>query len=438
MYSRLLLAALACLWLVAAEFPGFRARTRGGLRVNHRAAALVLPSAWGAEPASPEVVDAARLSRALRKVCGQMPPGRAEQYAAWIVEQGQKHGEDPFLLAALGYRMSRCDPGARSAEGIGLTGLALDMYRENVRGRWLRYPVPEGGLMAERSKELSVGFMEQTLLTAQGNLEWAAALLAMWREQHALIDQHFPQQPHRHYVSHFVWGDRVKSARAEDRVFTDRRRLLAHYGVALPSPTRNALGVTWGAPLEGGPRVVSSKPGADRDGGLRAHRGVDIEASFGEPVLALADGVVAFAGVDLPGLGHNASMPPAAIARVPRKRLGHGGRYVCVTHREAYGDALWLRSCAMHLEEVLVRTGQRVLRGDAIGTVGRTGMKRSAPHLHLEIKTDKVLYDARDVLGPMLLGDPPADTRKRRRARRIFPPLASVDQSEMHTSNASR
>jgi murein DD-endopeptidase MepM/ murein hydrolase activator NlpD len=436
MSSRLLLAALACFLLLGADFPELRARKRGGLKVNHRSAALIAPTAWGAEPERPAVVDPAKLAHALKKVCGFMPPGRAERYAGLLLESSARHGEDPFLLAALGYRMSRCDPDSR-AEGLGLTGIAPDMYRDNVRGRSLRYPVPESGLVAERRKELSVGFMEKTLLTAEGNLEWAAALLAMWREQHALVDGHFPQAPHRHYVSHFVWGDRVQSARAEDRVFLDRRRLLAHYGVSLPQPTRKALGVVWGAPLEGGPRVVSSKPGADRDGGLRAHRGVDIEATFGEPVFALADGVVSFAGVDLPGLAHSRSLSPEAIGRVSRRRLGHGGRYVCITHLEAHGDAAWLRSCSMHLETVLVRTGQRVSRGELLGTVGRTGMKSSAPHLHLEIKTDKALYDARDVLGSMLLGDPPADTRRRRqKSRRLYPPLATVPvQVEMQGSN---
>ena len=51
------------------------------------------------------------------------------------------------------------------------------------------------------------------------------------------------------------------------------------------------------------PRVISSKPGADRDRGLRMHRGVDVDAAMHEPVLAMADGVVSFAGVDLPGRG---------------------------------------------------------------------------------------------------------------------------------------
>src|SRR5262245_56049522 len=118
MSSRLFLAVLACLLLVGADFPAFRARKRGGLTVNHRSAALVAPSSWAKEPDSPAVVDPAKLARALRKVCGQMPPGRAERYADFILASSARHGEDPFLLAALAYRMSRCDPESH-AEGTG-------------------------------------------------------------------------------------------------------------------------------------------------------------------------------------------------------------------------------------------------------------------------------------------------------------------------------
>ena len=55
------------------------------------------------------------------------------------------------------------------------------------------------------------------------------------------------------------------------------------------------------SPLEGAPRLGTSGLGVDRDGGERSHRGVDIDATVGEPVRAVADGVVQFAGVDMTG-----------------------------------------------------------------------------------------------------------------------------------------
>jgi murein DD-endopeptidase MepM/ murein hydrolase activator NlpD len=413
--SRSLVAVLCLLLFAFADAPSWRARRRAGVQHNRRAAELVPIDAWDREPEAPASVDRAAFAAALRQVCGPLPKERAERYTDFILDSASRHEEDPFLLAAIMVRMSRCVPDARTVEGVGLTAIQPRMYLHNVRGRKLAYPVLRGGAWEERLKELAVGFFEESLTSAEANLEWAAALLAMWREQHEAVDARFEGDPHRHYVSHFVWGDRVKSARAEDRIFTDRRRLLKHYGVPLPEKTHLWRGIAWGSPLEAAPRVVSSQPGADREEGLRVHRGVDVEAVFGEPVLAVADGRVSFAGVDLPGHANNAAMSPLQIALVPRRSLGHGGRYVCVTHLDQTDDEAWLRSCYMHLEEVRVRVGQRLARGDVLGTVGRTGMKSSAPHLHLEIKSDKRLYDARDVLVGNLVGEPPPLPKKKRR-----------------------
>ncbi len=61
----------------------------------------------------------------------------------------------------------------------------------------------------------------------------------------------------------------------------------------------------------------------------------------------------------------------------------------------------------MHLEDVQVRHGQEVTRGEAIGTVGRTGMLRSAPHLHLELHGPDGLMDASVELAGFLIGHRP-------------------------------
>jgi hypothetical protein len=284
----------------------------------------------------------------------------------------------------------------------------------------------------------------------------------------------------------------VQSARAEDSVFIDRRRLLQHYGQDLPVATRDFRGIEWGAPLEGSPRLVSSKPGADRDRGLRMHRGVDVDAAMNEPVLAMADGRVTFAGVDLPGRGTAVDLSPEDIHQVPSAEMGAGGRYVCITHAPdpqprtkgsvfapdppvtavprasegfeseetedvdgspvkgeqatsapseeapakgkrvrielapteiiAVNPARLMVSCYMHLEITRVSSGDMVKRGEIIGTVGRTGCKESPAHLHLELKSERELYDARDVLTGILIGDPPwrsssEERRARKRAR---------------------
>ena len=104
-------------------------------------------------------------------------------------------------------------------------------------------------------------------------------------------------------------------------------------------------------------RAVQSRFGADRDGGERRHEGIDVFAPRGTPVVAATDGVAS------PG----------------DNRLG--------------GTVVWLRDGTRglslyyaHLDTALVAPGQRVARGDTLGTVGTTGNARgTAPHLHFGI-----------------------------------------------------
>ena len=93
--------------------------------------------------------------------------------------------------------------------------------------------------------------------------------------------------------------------------------------------------------------------------GRRAfHRGLDISARRGTPVLAPADGVVVFAGRN-GGLGKTL-------------RISHGFGFTTV-----YG----------HLNEILVERGDEIRRGDQIGAVGNTG-RSTASHLHYEVHED--------------------------------------------------
>ncbi len=472
---RTTIALLAFLFLLGSDWPKWPIRRREGSVPNRYAAALLEPDSWAPEPESPRTLDVQRFARALRAVCEKLTPAKAEQYARWIQESAALHEEDPFLVGAVMYHASRCLGDAEEVQGIGLTGIQPEMYRGNVDVDMLQYAVREGDSWEMRAKILSRPLSSSALANPQANIEWAAALLAMWREQHELIDDQFEQEPHRHYVSHFLWGDRVQSARAEDGIFIERRRLLQHYGAPVSNATRNFRSVEWGAPLEGSPRIVSSKPGADRDHGLRMHRGVDVDAAQGEPVLAMADGHVSFAGVDLPGRGTAVQLDPDEIDRIPLEQMGAGGRYVCLTQPpaptppaaptapeppvtavprkleqfEAHGEtedvdgvsaepskgrtrielppteivavdpATELVSCYMHLETTYVKAGEQVKRGQVIGTVGRTGCQSSPAHLHLELKSQHELFDARDVLTGILIGDPPwRSSHEERRARR--------------------
>ena len=88
------------------------------------------------------------------------------------------------------------------------------------------------------------------------------------------------------------------------------------------------------------------------------HRGLDISARRGTPVIAPADGVVVFTGVS-GGLGKTI-------------RIAHGLGYTTV-----YG----------HLDRIDVEPGEEVRRGAKIGALGNSG-RSTGPHLHYEVHVD--------------------------------------------------
>ncbi|MGH1362321.1 MAG: M23 family metallopeptidase [Calditrichia bacterium] len=88
---------------------------------------------------------------------------------------------------------------------------------------------------------------------------------------------------------------------------------------------------------------------------MHFHRGVDMAATRGTPIIAPADGFIVSAG-----------------------RNGGYGNYVKINHK--YG----FETCYGHLNKIYVRNGQFVRRGDKIGEVGSTGLSTSS-HLHYEL-----------------------------------------------------
>ena len=94
------------------------------------------------------------------------------------------------------------------------------------------------------------------------------------------------------------------------------------------------------------------------------HAGIDLAAREGTPVLAPGNGRVVFAG------------------RFPLNRNVRWWRYgnvVVLKHGERYV------SIYAHLEEISVRRGAQLVRGEQLGTVGNTGWSTS-PHLHYEVR----------------------------------------------------
>jgi murein DD-endopeptidase MepM/ murein hydrolase activator NlpD len=112
-------------------------------------------------------------------------------------------------------------------------------------------------------------------------------------------------------------------------------------------------------PVEGvGRSAIWSAFGAERDGGRRAHRGVDIFAARGTPVLAATDGWV---------------------TRVETTRVG--GNVVWM--QPLFGN---MRVYYAHLHEQWVEAGDFVLTGQPLGAVGNTGNAiTTPPHLHFGV-----------------------------------------------------
>lgn len=116
-----------------------------------------------------------------------------------------------------------------------------------------------------------------------------------------------------------------------------------------------------GYPIEPGIKSnIGSIWGDDRDAGVRKHEGIDIFAKKGSYIVAVTDGTVS--------------------------RLGDGG---------IGGKVIWFSPADYnfsvyyaHLDTQLVQSGQRVKKGDFLGTVGNTGNARFTPaHLHFGIYT---------------------------------------------------
>ncbi|MDR1436818.1 MAG: M23 family metallopeptidase [Candidatus Symbiothrix sp.] len=91
-------------------------------------------------------------------------------------------------------------------------------------------------------------------------------------------------------------------------------------------------------------------------GTLRRHTGVDFSADLGTPIYATGDGVVEAAEYN----------------------SGYGN---CITVDHGFG----YKSLYGHCKEMLVKPGQKIVRGQKVATVGMTGIT-SGPHVHYEVR----------------------------------------------------
>ena len=116
----------------------------------------------------------------------------------------------------------------------------------------------------------------------------------------------------------------------------------------------------------GNQRIYNGDPGS-------YHSGIDIAAKTGTYYVAPADGVVTLA---------------------TNKPFSLEGNLLIIDH------GMGLNSAFLHSSEILVKTGQKVRRGEPIGRIGSTG-SATGPHLHWSMKWNKARIDPILLTGPM-------------------------------------
>jgi murein DD-endopeptidase MepM/ murein hydrolase activator NlpD len=127
----------------------------------------------------------------------------------------------------------------------------------------------------------------------------------------------------------------------------------------LQPPSRGGKRFLW--PVRG--RIISRF--GPREGGLH-NDGINIAAPKGNPILAADNGIVAYAGKELRGFGN-------------LLLIKHAGGWT---------------SAYAHANRLLVKRGDRVKRGQTIGTIGTSGGV-TRPQLHFELRRGSRAVDPR-------------------------------------------
>ena len=164
-----------------------------------------------------------------------------------------------------------------------------------------------------------------------------------------------------------------------------RRLHLATVTLAAFLASAPAAHADWVWPVSG--EVITPYRNGDDPYAAGQHRGIDIAAATGTPVVAASAGEVRFAGT-----------------------AGSSGLTVSIRTADGLFDTSYL-----HLSSTAVHKGDRVSTGDRVGAVGTTGKRSAAaPHLHFGVRDAGTDHGYRDPLA--FLPPPPVPAQQPRPA----------------------
>jgi peptidoglycan LD-endopeptidase LytH len=161
-----------------------------------------------------------------------------------------------------------------------------------------------------------------------------------------------------------------KSAQATPDTRKERESEFAARARALFAPLN---GMSLFMPVVGvQPHDLYNSWGDPRDGGRRKHKGIDIFAPKGTPVIAVVDGIISYIG-DQPKGGHCLWLTT------------ENGSSFYYAHLDRWASGLY--------------EGMEVRSGDLLGYVGQTGnAKTTPPHLHFAVNDNDEMVNPYPIL----------------------------------------
>lgn len=207
-----------------------------------------------------------------------------------------------------------------------------------------------------RVYEVTNGSEEDTVYV--NSMEEANAIVEEMKEKYNLVDTDSELAINTLYLNSKATDEAIEIAKANlDETLQEEQ--------IVNSKTVNGVYLEY-LPVTGG--TISSRFGSRESVRNHVHKGLDIAANYGTPIVAVANGTVKFAGYE----------------------SGYGN-LVIIDHGNG------VETYYGHCSKLLVSSGQSVLAGDTIAKVGSTG-NSTGNHCHFEIRINDVQVNPQNYL----------------------------------------